>query len=277
MKLPQLWIFERPGILIPVFFFGLVPTHGQLLERECAAAALGNTFLTRSGYCLPGQNQAGLGQIAENSISLQHSRPALCPDLGISSISVQWVRSHGAIGTMISNYGIRGLGFTSAWLAYGLAFRKGWNAGVGIHFWHATIREKWLHHPCISFAVGIQAAMNDRLTLAAHVSHPAGWYSSHAQFVHHPMTITVGGSWMILPMISSFWEAEVSSGYPVRWKLGFEWKECRGWALQIGAHDQPFTVSGGIAVNLTKWIIHVAFAFRVDRGSTPYTSLSYVW
>jgi hypothetical protein len=244
---------------------------------ECAAAALGNTFLARSGYCLPGTNQAGLGLIAGNSISMQHCRPALCPDLGISTISLQIASSHGALGTTVSHYGIRGLAFTSAWLAYGIALHNGWYAGVGIHFWHATIGEKWFHHPGFSFAAGILAVVNNRLTLGTHVYHPAGWYSAGAQLVNFPMTVSVGGSWMFLPMICSFWEVEVIAEYPVRCKLGIEWKEERGLALQIGAHTQPFSVSGGISVEIGNWNIQLAFAYRVLGDHTPYTALSYAW
>lgn len=277
MNFPPSWNLKRPGKTIPVFFLCLAPAFGQTMEGECSTAALGNTFLIRSGYCLPAQNQAGLGRFDGNSVSLQHSRPALCPDLGISSISLQIVTSHGALGTMVSHYGIRGLGFTSAWLAYGIALRKGWSAGVGIHFWHATLREKWIHHPCFSFAAGIQAVISDQLTLGAHISHPAGWYSSLSQTASHPMMITVGGAWRIFPMIYNFWELEFITGNRVRWKLGIEWKERRELGLQIGVHNQPFTVSGGISVTLKKWNIQSAFTYMLEQGSTPFTALSYEW
>jgi len=277
MNLPLWWILKRPGTYIPVFFLCLAPANGQMLNRECASASLGNTFVSRAGYCLPSQNQAGLGRIERNSISMQHFRPGLCPDLGVSVLSAQFATTHGAIGTTISQYGIGGLRFTSAWVAYGIAVRKGWYAGLGIHFWHATIGEKWFHHPCFSFAAGLQAVISRELTLGVHLSHPAGWYASNPLAASHPMTVTVGGAWVMLPMISSFWELELIAGYPVRWKLGFEWKEKRGLGLQIGAHDQPFTVSGGIAVNIRKWNIHTAFSYRFDRGNTPYTAFTYEW
>jgi hypothetical protein len=222
-------------------------------------------------------NQAGLGEFGEKSLSLQHSRPGICPDLGISLISVQLATSHGAIGATLSHYGIEGLGFTSIWIAYGLQVQERWTAGLGIHFWNSSIPEKWIHHPGFSFAAGISAKINEMVTLAAHVAHPAGWYSKGSQPGHHPMTITVGGSWTMAPETDQYLELECCSGRPVRWKTGMEWRAKRGIGLQIGIHSQPFTVSCGTSLDLRNWNIQTAFTICPDAGHTPYTALTYEW
>ena len=277
MILPHRWILRRPGMIIPVFFLSLLHLQGQFSVMESGAAALGKAFVTRSGDCMAMHNQAGLGQFLGHSISLQHSRPGLCPDLGISVVSAQLATSSGALAATLTHYGVNGLGYTSAWLAYGLGVHKHVSAGAGIHFWKFSIGDKWMHHPGFSFAVGIQASVRDNMKLAAHVAHPAGWYAMDAPSRHHPMTMNLGGSWTMVPTTCIYLELESTAGQPVRWKLGVEWKEKRGIALQFGVHSQPLTVSFGTRVNLRKWNIQTAFAFAPDAGTTPYSALTYEW
>jgi len=90
---PPGWMLKRPGILIPVFFLSLVygPVIGQVQWPGTAAAALGNSYVCRQGYMCTIQNQAGLGFIEQSSISIQHGRPYLLKELGISSISGQFI------------------------------------------------------------------------------------------------------------------------------------------------------------------------------------------
>lgn len=274
---PLRWIIQRPGLLIPVFFLCLVQARGQYDGKECTVISLGNTFLTRKGYCMARHNQAGLGCFSGRSLSLQHSRPGLCRDIGISSVSLQISTLHGGLGGTVTHYGISGLGYSSAWIAYGIEMYPGWSAGLGIHLWTTSIREKWFCHPGFSFAVGFQAQFSEKLSLAAHVAHPAGWVSSGPQTRATPMTIAFGGSWMPIPLATWYWELEFSAGYPVRWKLGLEWMDILGTRLQVGLHSQPFTVTGGIMVRSHRWNIQIAYAFRYDSGSTPSTALTYEW
>jgi hypothetical protein len=277
MNFPQWWILKRPGTTIPVFFLSLLPVQGQFSGKACGVAALGSTFVARSGECMAMHNQAGLGGFGGKSLSLQHSRPWMCPDLGISLISAQLATSGGAIGATLSHYGIDGLSFTSLWVAYGLQVQKHWSAGLGIHFWNSSISERWMYHPCFSFAAGIQAHISDNVILAAHVAHPAGWYSKGSQPGEHPMTISVGGSWAMAPETDSYLELEFCSGRPFRWKTGIEWRAKRGIGLQIGFHSQPFTFSCGTSLDLRKWNIQTAFTYCPDAGHTPYSALTYDW
>ncbi len=274
---PYRWILKRPGFIIPVFFLSQIPAQCQFPGKECGVAALGSAYTVRSGFCMAMHNQASLGQFRGHSISVQHARPGLCADLGISMVSLQLATSHGALGAALSRYGISGVGFTSAWLAYGITLHEGWSAGVGMHFWNTSVREKWLNRPCLSFAAGIRACINDAVSIAAHVIHPAGWYSPGSQPKHHPMTITAGGRWEMMPSACSYLELEFTTGFPVRWKVGLEWVENRGIGLQIGFHSQPLTIACGTSFTFQRWNIQTAFTYCLDAGNTPYAALTYEW
>jgi hypothetical protein len=226
---------------------------------------------------MAGSNQAGLGRISSHSFTLQHARPYLISDLGISSVSLQVAMARGALGTVLSHHGINGLGYTSAWVAYGMKLHTGLTAGLGLHFWSSRIPEQFMYHPGFSFAAGLQLEVNDQLTLGAHVRHPAGWYSPAPNKRPRPMTVTTGGSLSLFTQATYFAELEFTTGCPLQWKQGLEWIAGQGIKMQFGIHNQPFTVSGGIQVTHNHWNIHAAITYGTNAGSTPSTSFSYGW
>ena len=169
---PQKWNLKRPGLLIPVFFLCLIPVSAQLPWPKASVAACGGCFVARSGYTNAMYNQAGLGWISKNSISLQHSLPFIISGLGISSVSGQIQVGEGAFGAAFSTFGIRGLNTSSAWVSYGMKLHPGITAGMGIHLWNYSIPEQVIFHPGFSCALGIQARINEKLVIGGHLLHP---------------------------------------------------------------------------------------------------------
>ncbi|MEN8229924.1 MAG: hypothetical protein ABFS38_17320 [Bacteroidota bacterium] len=274
---PQKWILKRPGIVIPVFFLSLTPVSGQIQWKEAAVAALGNSFVTRPGLCNASHNQAGLGWIDRNSLSLQHSRPFILKELGISSLCAQIHAGEGTFGTTLSTYGITGLRETSAWISYGMKLHPGITAGLGIHFWCSTIPEQLLYHIGFSFAAGIQAKVNDQLFIGAHVLHPAGWNAITPGMRLDRMVISAGFSYTFFQTVSYYSDLRILSENHIQSCHGIELKLSERIEFLLGMHNHPFSISWGVAFLLDNWTLHAAFEYLIDSGSTPFSSITYAW
>jgi hypothetical protein len=278
MIFPQQCIVKRPGLFFPVFFLSLftMQVSGQLLWQESAVAALGSAYVTRPGYFTAGHNQAGLGWIENHSLSIQHSRPFIVKEFGISSLSAQMKINNGAFGATLSTYGLEGLRQTSSWLSLGIRLHPGITAGLGIHLWTWSIPEQILHHPGISFALGIQARISEHLMMGAHILHPLAWTAAET-LRQKWMTISVGLSYTFFGMATWYSEFHVLSEERVQLCNGLEWKIGDGISLFMGIHNGPFVYAAGIHVENARWSVQFAFQYVTDSGSIPQTSIHYDW
>lgn len=274
---PQKWNLKRPGLLIPVFFLSLIPMSAQLPWPEASIAAIGGCFAARSGYTNARYNQAGLGRINKNSISLQHSLPFIINGLGISSVSGQIQVGEGAFGAAFTTFGIRGLSTSSAWISYGMKLHPGITAGIGIHLWNHSIPERVIFNPGFSCALGIQARVNEKLVIGGHVLHPFYWtaneQSQQAQF----MVISAGCSYTFFQSTTFLSDLHIMPDRKIQLCYGLALDIRESIKILFGMHNMPVAISGGIETVHLHWTIHISFEYLIDSGSTPSTSLSYAW
>lgn len=272
-------MLKRPGILIPVFFLSLVHTTvtGQVQWPEAASAALGGCYVTMQGYSCASQNQAGLGFIEQSSVSIQHSRPFLLKELGLSSLSGQFTTGSGAIGIAMDTQGLKGFRQTSLWLSYGMKLHPNISAGMGIHFWNSTIEEQYIYAPGISFALGLQIRINDQWKLGGRLFHPAGWSALPGVTAQKQMTISAGCSYSFLKAGSFFTELHIKPVEGIILCNGLEWIVNPHTSFRTGVSNRPFTFSWGVSLTFTKWVMEFSFQYRNDSGLAPLTSLTHAW
>ena len=276
---PPGWMLKRPGILIPVFFLSLLHANvaSQVQWPGTASAALGGSFVCLQGYMCTSQNQAGLGFIEQSSVSLQHGRPYLLKELGISSFSGQFSTGKGALGIALSTQGLSGFRQSSLWLSYGLRLNPDISAGMGIHLWNSSIREQLIYAPGISFALGLQVRIQEQWILGARLFHPTAWSSQSKQSKEQHMAIEAGFSYSFFRVARLYSELHIKPGASLILCNGIEWSLNQHTHLRTGICSQPFTFSWGIALRFTKWVAEFSFQYRTDTGLSPLTSLTHAW
>ena len=277
MKPPRKWNMIRPGFLIPVFFLSCYPGSGQVPWQESSVSAVGGCFASRTGLTDGRYNQAGLGWIEHHSLSVQHARPFILCDLGISSLSIQVPAKTGGFGATLSSFGITGLRQTSTWISYGLKLHPDLSAGLGLHFWNSSIREHSLYHFGASCALGIRFRINQNLFLGAHVMHPVSWPDREPDTVYRLMMISTGFSYTFFKSTTYHSDLHILPEGTLQWCHGLEHHLSESIKILLGMHNRPYSVSGGITVRHNRWSITIAFAYRIDTGTTPSSSLSYAW
>lgn len=208
---------------------------------------------------------------------MQHGRPYLLKELGISSLSGQFISGKGALGMALSTQGLRGLRQSSLWLAYGLRVHSHISTGVGIHFWNSTINEQIIYAPGISFALGLQVRIQEQWTLGARLFHPIAW-SAQSDFPRDKyMSIEAGFSYSFFRLAQIYSELHIMPETYFTVCSGIEWILKQHTVLRTGVSSKPFTFTWGISLNFTKWIIEFSFQYRTDSGLSPLTSLTHAW
>lgn len=265
---PPRWMLKRPGILLPVFFLSLIPATGigQYVVPESETAALGRTFVSRSGYLTAGHNQAGLGWTEFHSLSLQHSRPFM--ELGISVLAARVKTRNGALGMVVSTYGIKGLRQSSVWISYGMRLSPKLCAGLGMQVRNFSIPEKNFYQPGLDLALGIQLKLSEAWMLGAHVA---------SESFRQRMCISAGCAYSFFNTATVYSEFHVRSEQHIQLSHGLEWAFQNSLSLMMGISNLPLCWSAGLAVQHNKWVIHLAFQYLTESGSIPYSSLHYAW
>jgi hypothetical protein len=268
-----------PGIFIPVFFLSLwqVTLSGQVQWPGTASAAMGGSFVCLEGPMSSRQNQAGLGYTDHSSISIQHARPFLLKELGISSLSGQFRTGKGALGMSLSTLGIKGLKQSSLWLAYGQRLFSHLSAGVGLHFWNYSIQEQFLYAPGMSFALGLQIRIREHWKLGARIFHPAVWNQRSQMPGEKFIQIETGFGYSFFNAASLYTELHIHPGSTLSLCGGAEWILNRQIKMRIGIRSEPFTYSWGLSLRLKKCIAEFSFSYRAATGLSPHSALIYEW
>lgn len=277
MKLPQKWNIMRPGFFIPVFFLSLFPCTGQIPWQESSVSATGGSFVSRSGQTCGRYNQAGLGWISNNSLSVQHCQPFILTGLGIASLSIQIPAGTGGFGANFTSFGITGLRQTSAWVSYGLKFHPDISAGLGLHFWNSTTREKVFFHVGASCALGLRIRVQENFYLGAHILHPFVLPFRNSVPGQQLMMISTGLSYGFFKTATYHSDLHILPQGVLQWSHGLEIILKKSVRILLGMHNRPYAVSGGISVQGLRWSLTIAIAYRFDTGTTPSSSLSYAW
>jgi hypothetical protein len=270
---------KGPGKLIPVFFLSLLQANlsGQVEWPGAASAALGGSFVCRQDYMCSSQNQAGLGFAEHSSISIQHGRPFLIRELGITSLSGQFRTGKGALGISFATTGLKGLRQSSFWLACGLKLHPRVSAGAGLHFWNTSIREQAFFAPGIGFSLGLQVRIRDRWKLGVRLNDPAAWSQPPEAFADESMSLETGAACSIFNVGQLFAELHIKPGMPIILCGGAEWSLNRQIVFRTGISSGPYTFSWGISFRFKRCVADFSFRYRSQTGLSPLSALSYEW
>lgn len=269
----------RPGMFIPVFFLVhlQVSVLGQVQWTGSTSAALGGSFVCLDGPMCSGLNQAGLGFAERSSVTIQHGRPFMLKDLGISALSGQMSTGEGALGVWLSTMGLRGLRQSSFWLAFGRRLHPRISAGVGLHGWNTSVRDQLFYAPGISFALGLQAKINEAWRLGARVFHPASWTRRPAGSAENSTSIETGFAYSFFKVARLYAELHVKPGLPLILCGGAQWTLNRFILFRTGIRSSPFTFSWGMRFRLDKCMVEFSCMYNTLTGWSPSSALTYEW
>lgn len=271
-------MLKGPGKFIPVFFLSLqqAALPGQVLRQGTGSAALGGSFVCLQDHMCSFQNQAGLGFVERSSLSIQHARPFLLRDLGISSLSAQVQAGKGAIGMAASTMGLKGLRQSSLWLACGQRFHPQITAGVGLHFWSTSIRDQFLFAPGLGYTMGLQIRFRKTWILGARLSHPFAW-SRSPNGIRKSMGLQCGFARSIFDVGQVYAQANIQPGIPIILSSGAQWKLNRQIIFRTGIRSGPLTFTWGLQLSFSNFLIEFSGIYSSDTGLSPLSALSYEW
>jgi len=208
---------------------------------------------------------------------MHHQMPFVTTEVSVSSLAVQFPVSRGAFGVSFSGYGIRGLRYSTAWIAYGTELHPDVSAGAGIHFRAASIPGEVFYRLGAGCALGIQFRIGNEIMAGAHVMLPVCWSSGSGKRGNGDMTIAAGISRTFFQSATLYAELHIRPGDFIRTGAGLEATVGECVRLSMGFRHSPLTLACGAEVRLRSWTMQIAGEYVLDTGNTPYATLVYTF
>lgn len=277
MIVPLSWKLKGPGLIIPVFFLSLTLQAGNIPGTSPFAAAAGGCYVSRfhqGSLCL---NQAGLGWITNKTMAVRHCTPFLIRDVGVSGLSLQFPVWRGGISLDLSTTGITGYRLSSMWCSSGLKLSPDLAAGLGLHVSESRTSSRSGARIGLGLAFGIQIRISRNFHVGGHIIYPEIERNIRGAGIRHTMEISLGCSYTFFGTGTYHSDIQMLPEAGIRWCHGLEFAPGESVKIQLGWHNLPWAVSGGIQLPTGRIDVGIAMKYLFDTGVIPYSSLAYVW
>lgn len=137
------------------------------------AAAMGNSCVTSQGIWAMQNNPAGLAELQKMSIGLYYQNQWMLPETADKSAAFAVPLNMGTIGVSFNQYGSSNFNENKIGLAYARSFGRYLQIGLQLDYCLLKIAEEYGNKSALTFELGIQSQVTDKLTLGTYIFNPA--------------------------------------------------------------------------------------------------------
>jgi len=265
----------RPGLLIPVFFLLLSwKATAQELYRGTLPLCLGGVYTVLPGEPSPSANQASLGWTLEAAASLQHWRPFVIKDLGVSGLSTVFRLSPGWGGVAFNSFGIPGYHRSALWLAYGMMLGENCSAGIGFRSQLVSVPGELCYQWQLTVSGGVMLQINDKLMAGAHLTDPLYVPAFETTLTSLPSCMAIGLAYEPDPGLLLYLQTSYSSYRKTGLDLALSWQLDERLTIHSGFSYRDKMISAGLSIKMTNWSILLAVPWLPGCGLSPSLQLT---
>ncbi len=251
------------------------------------AAALGNAASTHSDAFSVFTNQAGLADIEQISAGVGIENRFLLTELNALVLSAAIPTRSGTFGIGVNYYGLEDYNTQRAVLAYGRKlFEDKLNIGAEFDFINLNIPE-FGSKSAITFGLGLQYQLNDRIAAAAHIFNPFNLQTTDQEEDLLFSAFKFGFSYIPSEQVGIYLETVKSFHHPAGFNGGIEYSILEKLILRAGFSTVPSALidgrfgtdlayfTAGVGVNLNPLRIDIGNRFHPVLGHTPSLTISF--
>jgi len=234
--------------------------------------SMGGTRVTSDDINSVFGNQAGLANLENISFTVFGENRYFLANVNQFSAGFGLPTSAGSFGLALQYFGFEDYNEQKVGLAYARKLSKRLSIGAQVDYLNLRI-PIYGNQGNITFEVGLQGKINERLTLGTHIFSPITISFSENDVV--PTIFAIGGLYQASPKLKFTAELEKDFELPVNLKGGLEYRVVDVLSLRVGINTYPVQSSFGIGLYLKNIRIDVASVFHQVLGVTTGFSVSY--
>lgn len=244
------------------------------------AGGMADASVTLSDLWSVHHNQAGLARLEKISAGIYYENKFLLSELGLKSAAAAMPvagSENGVFGISMSYFGYSLYNDSKIGLAYARKFGDKFSAGVQLDYLSTRIGGDYDYGKKGAVAVegGIQARLNDNLTIGAHIFNPTRAKIADYDDERIPTIMKFGLHYTFSEKVFVNVETEKDIDFKPVFKAGLEYRAIKELYLRTGISTNPTLNSFGFGINLKQLAFDFAVSIHQVLGLTPQLSLTY--
>ena len=262
-----------PILAVLLIVSPLLGQNGTPPPGGARAIGMGFTGLTFQDVHAVFTNSAGLANLDRTAVAAFGEQRFLVEELGAYSFGVVLPTSAGTFGLGVQHFGFEGYNEQRIGLAYARPLAE--NLSIGGQFLALNTKiQEYGSGLALTFAVGLQYQALPQLEFAARVNSPVRVEEANGAFL--PTVLSLGARYSPSDRVSLLLEAEKDIDYPVRTKVGVEYRVADPFYLRFGAATHPATVTLGVGYQIAERLwFDVASGYHEILGFSPAAGIHY--
>lgn len=254
-------------------FFTVCANDGQSLGARFAS--FGNASVAANDVWSIQHNQAGIAHLEKTAFALTVENR-----FGLSELNLG-----GAIAAVPTNLGVFGIGFShvgdeffsesNIGVAYAKTFGRSVSAGVQFNYRNTHLGNDYGSKNALLLEGGLQARLNTKLTIGAHVFNPNRALLSKYYDERYQNALRIGFQYIVSDKVMLLGEAEKQTQQKLIGKFGLEYQLVPTLFLRTGISTNPIQNSFGVGYVLQQFQIDLAIWKHYQLGYVPQLSITY--
>lgn len=244
-------------------------------QNGARSSALANTGLNLNDLWATDNNPAGLGSLEQLSAGISYRSHFLIKEMASKSAIIAIPASRGAFGLSINQFGYSLYNENRIGLSYGQNLSKTFALGIQLNYLNTSIAESYGSKSGLSGNVGLQARINEKLSLAALVKNPNRTKLAEYQDERYSSSISLGLAYEFSERVWLFSEIEKDLDFDENVKLALEYIPIQAFYFRLGYASKPTQTSFGFGLHLQDFVIDLSAGLYSDLGINPQVSIAY--
>jgi hypothetical protein len=248
---------------------------GENYSIGARQAAMGNTGVGLNDVWSTHHNQAGLAFIKTPSVGISGETRFMIKENSVKAIVVAIPLKSGTFGLNVTSFGFSNYNETKVGIAFAKTFGDNFAAGVQMDYLTVGLGENYGRIHAFSVEAGIQAQINDKLAVGAHIFNPNRAKMATYNDERIPTILRVGINYEFSKKVMVAVEVEKDIEFNPIIKSGLEYHITDPLYLRMGISSNPFQSSFGFGILMKNFNIDFSASYHSILGYSPQVSLSY--
>ena len=234
------------------------------------AAAMGGASVAQRGLWAMYNNPAGMARLDRLSFGLYYENRWLMPETAYKCGAIALPTRFGCLGLSFNQYGSWKYSENKFGLAYAKDFGPYLQMGLQLDYLLLHVGNEYGSFRAVTFELGLQSQVTDRLTLGAYIFNPASF--SFEQTLNHeklPIVMRFGLAYQFTKNFNGQFEIEKNTCREgVSLRGGVEYEAIRNLYVRAGVQTNPNILSFGIGYALRFVQVDVAAQMHSVLGAS---------
>jgi hypothetical protein len=254
------------AILVVVLYFSVNQLFAEGEPIGARAASMGNASVSSTDIWSIFNNPAGIANQTALSAGVNYENRYLMKELGLKSAALLVPSRFGVLGLSFKQFGYSLYNENKVGLAYARSFGDILRIGVQLDYLSTKIAETYDGAQLLTFEIGIQSTINDKISLGAYIFNPAGFSATQYSDDPAPIVARLGLTYNFTTSFSGIAEVEKNFETRASVRLGLEYLIQEKFSVRTGISTYPAQYTLGAGMQLRHFQFHIAGSMHQTLG-----------